>query len=90
MVRFAFALVGAVQLAPSHTISEYVRARDGNLLPPVPILAVREMQLADAGRAQEYKRTGRSSSTGARQKAKADAAACPVLPPRSMNTSRRW
>ena len=25
MVRFAFALVGAVQTAPSHTISEYVR-----------------------------------------------------------------
>jgi len=26
VIRFAFALVGAVRLAPSHTISEYVRA----------------------------------------------------------------
>src|SRR5689334_11322382 len=30
------------------------RPRDGNVLPAVPVLAVREMQLADAGRAQEY------------------------------------
>ena len=44
MVRFAFALVGAVQPAPSHTISEYVHVKGFGELPasqatwqPVPL-----------------------------------------------------
>ena len=50
MVRFAFALVGAVQPAPSHTISEYVPSAEV----PVAGLPRRPAQQHSAATAFDY------------------------------------
>ena len=66
------------------------RARNGNVLPAVPVPAVREMQFSDAGRAQEHEERAGGVLPVPGKGAKADAVACRGLPRRSTSISRRW